>query len=85
MEPIARGVALLGGHGVAWPAVRVAFLEGPDAGLVSSAVADCYGLVLENGRAFWCGDDLTGVAILEADTDELVLLEAAAIVLPWLE
>jgi hypothetical protein len=38
--------------------VRVAIVEGADAPWRGEAVVDQAGLVLADGREFWCGDDL---------------------------
>jgi hypothetical protein len=39
---------------------------------------------LNDGREYWVGDDLAGVLLVEAAADELALLAAAEIELPWL-
>ena len=40
--------------------------------------------VLADGRARWLGDDLRGMLIVEPDTDEVTLLAASEIFLPWI-
>ena len=65
--------------------MRVAIIEGADSGwLAGEAVADHIGLVLEDGREFCLGDDFRGMLLVEANADELALLAAAEIELPWL-
>ena len=65
------------GRRIASPVVRVAILEGADSGWRGEAVADHIGVVLADGREFWCGDDLHWMLLVEADADELALLAAA--------
>jgi len=64
--------------------MRLKIVEGADAGWAGSAAADQVGLVLADGREFWLGDDFRGMLLVEADADELALLAAAEITLPWL-
>ena len=40
--------------------------------------------MLEDGLELWCADDFRGMLIVEADADELALLAASEITLPWL-
>jgi len=63
--------------------MRLKIVEGADAGWAGSAAVDQVGLVID-GREFWLGDDFRGMLLVEADADELALLAAAEIALPWL-
>ena len=54
--------------------MRLAIVEGADAGWRGEAVADHIGVVLADGREFWCGDDFTGVVIAGTNDDKLARL-----------
>ena len=70
--------------GIACVTMRVAIVEGADARWTGEARADEVGLVLEDGREFWVGDDLVGMVIVEATDAELVLLAGVELPLEWL-
>src|SRR4029453_1563131 len=71
-------------YGIPSPVVRLSIFEGPDAPWTGEGYPDQVGLVLEDGREFWCGDDLGGVVLVEAAAGELELLAASEIALEWL-
>jgi len=56
--------------------MRVAIVEGADAGWLGGAVLDQIGLVLADGCEFWCSDDFSGFVIVEANSDEVASADA---------